>query len=124
MKQLLISIALGLIGLITINSSTFAQSCYTGHKVYYAFADVINTPKYKCYGKPSSQATTYRCPSTNSCKGTYVQQEFCKEGRTVNLYYSEAECTCGCADKNFHGKSLNLLDLEPCGCDGIIGAEW
>ncbi len=111
-------------------SYKYEDSCPSGYSAFYAFDKVINSDAYKCYGKPSNHYKEYSCPNRKkgTCLGTYVKQEFCNNGKRVFLYHTETKCTCGCVDKNFHGRKLNILDLSPCGCDDnleeIIGVEY
>jgi hypothetical protein len=116
-------------------SLLFAQKAFTqsppatacasyGYEPYHAFRKIMNDPKYRCYGTPCASYESYKCPKYGqTCSGTYISQSFCKGGKVTKLYYTASECTCGCADKNFHGKKLNILNLEPCGCE-IIGADY
>ena len=103
----------------------YTTSCSSySYTPYEAFRKVMKDPKYQCYGTPCAAYESYRCPKYGqSCWGTYVSQSFCKGGKVTKLYHTSTECTCGCADKNFHGKKLNILNLEPCGCE-IIGADY
>lgn len=103
-----------------VNEYSIDGSCTTRYyPIFSAFRKVIDSEKYKCYGKPSGYWQSYECPmkKRGRCQGSYVKQEFCYKGKTVNLYHSDTKCTCGCVGKNFHGKSLDILDLSACGCD-------
>jgi hypothetical protein len=103
-------------------------SCATV-KAHKGFQKILTNPKYKCYGKPCSAYKSYKCPKYgDGCWGNYIQQEFCNQGKRTNLYFTDQECTCGCVDKNFHGKKLNILSIQPCQCGGndkeIIGTDF
>jgi hypothetical protein len=102
-------------------------SCQTGFTAHKGFQKILNNPKFKCYGKPCSAAKSYKCPKYgDGCWGNYIQQEFCYNGTGKNLYFTDQECTCGCVDKNFHGKKLNILSIQPCTCGGkeTIGTDF
>lgn len=105
--------------------------CPDGFRIFHEFIKVVNNPKYKCYGKPSGPYREYYCPNhrlgkygRGTCSGTYTKQEFCRNGKTMNLFHTNTECTCGCVDKNFHGHKLNILDLPSCECGEKIGVEF
>jgi hypothetical protein len=100
------------------------------YEMYYAFNKILSNPKYKCYGQAISEYQAYYCPMYGKrCNGTYFEQSFCYDGAWYKLYHTEKACTCGCVGKNFHGKSLSILDVRPCVCDDgetneeIIGKE-
>lgn len=105
------------------------SSCPTGFDIFWGFKKILNTPKFKCYGKPADDYKQWFCPNIKkgTCSGVYYTQEFCYNGILKTLYFTDTKCTCGCANKNFHGKSLNILDVQPCACDDgeeKIGVDW
>lgn len=130
MNKLLIIIFIPILLLTSFQTKQVAfGTCPDDHyEIFYAFKKVLNDRKYKCYGKPSAAYNVYTCPmyQVGRCSGRFFKQEFCYGGNTFYLYFTDTKCTCGCANKNFHGKNLNILDVAPCGCEGdeeVIGKD-
>jgi hypothetical protein len=111
------------------SKATPTSDCPSGYDVFWGFEKLIKTPKFKCYGRPAAEFKQWFCPNiqVGTCSGVYYTQDFCYNGIIKKLYFTDTKCTCGCADKNFHGKSLHILDVQPCACDDgeeKIGVDW